>query len=83
VLRTTFKIWFGHYELLVMLFGLTNAPTMFIDLMNKVFLVVLGYICDGIYRWYFSVFEFILGSWKTFKTNVADFKRTLTICQAN
>ena len=37
VLKTIFKIRYGHYEFLVMSFGLTNASTAFMDLMNKVF----------------------------------------------
>ena len=28
---------YGHYEFLVMSFGLTNAPAVIIDLMNRVF----------------------------------------------
>lgn len=28
---------YGHYKFMVMSFGLTNALTVFIDLMNKVF----------------------------------------------
>ena len=35
--KTTFRIWYGHYEFLVMLFGLTNALTTLMDLMNRVF----------------------------------------------
>ena len=33
----TFRTRYGHYEFLVMSFGLTNAPTAFMDLMNSVF----------------------------------------------
>ena len=35
------KTTFGHYVFLVMPFGLPNAPTAFMDLMNRVFLPYL------------------------------------------
>ena len=35
--KTAFRTRYGHCEFLVMLFGLTNAPTASMDLMNKVF----------------------------------------------
>ena len=35
--KTTFRTHNGHYEFLVMLFGLTNTPTTFQSLMNDVF----------------------------------------------
>ncbi|GJU16746.1 putative reverse transcriptase domain-containing protein [Tanacetum coccineum] len=34
ILKTAFKTRYGHYEFQVMAFGLTNTPTVFIDLMN-------------------------------------------------
>lgn len=34
VLKTMFRTRYGHYEFLVMSFGLTNPPASFIDLMN-------------------------------------------------
>ncbi|GJY99085.1 putative reverse transcriptase domain-containing protein [Tanacetum coccineum] len=34
--KTTFRTRYGHYEFQVMSFGLTNAPAVFMDLMNRV-----------------------------------------------
>nr|GFA61065.1 putative reverse transcriptase domain-containing protein [Tanacetum cinerariifolium] len=34
--KTVFLTRYGHYEFQVMLFGLTNAPVVFMDLMNRV-----------------------------------------------
>ncbi|KAI3685419.1 hypothetical protein L6452_34661 [Arctium lappa] len=36
VSKTTFRTRYGHYEFLVMSFDLTNAPAVFMDLMNRV-----------------------------------------------
>ena len=35
--KTTFRTRYGHYEFLVMSFGLTNALAVFMDMMNRVF----------------------------------------------
>ena len=35
--KTTFRTRYGHYDFLVMSFRLTNAPAVFMDLMNRVF----------------------------------------------
>ena len=37
VQKTTFQSRYGHYEYVVMPFGVTNAPAMFMDYMNKIF----------------------------------------------
>ena len=35
--KTIFRTRYGHYEFLVMSFGLTNAPAAFMDLMKRIF----------------------------------------------
>ena len=35
--KTAFRTRYGHFEFVVMSFGLTNAPAAFMDLMNRVF----------------------------------------------
>jgi hypothetical protein len=37
--KTDFLTQYGLYEFIVMSFGLTNAPTYFMDLKNKVFMI--------------------------------------------
>ena len=35
--KTAFQTRYGHYEYTVMSFGLTNAPVVFVDYMNRIF----------------------------------------------
>ncbi|GKB08966.1 putative reverse transcriptase domain-containing protein, partial [Tanacetum coccineum] len=35
--KSAFRTWYGHYKFKVMSFGLTNAPAVFMDLMNRVY----------------------------------------------
>jgi len=35
--KTAFRTRYDHYEFLVMPFGVTNAPAIFMDLMNRIF----------------------------------------------
>jgi len=37
VQKSTFRSRYGHYEFLVMPFGVTNAPTIFMDYMDRIF----------------------------------------------
>ena len=37
IVKLSFRTRYGHYELLIMSFGLTNAPGVFMSLMNRIF----------------------------------------------
>jgi len=41
VQKTTFRSQYGHYEYMVIPFGVTNAPTVFMDYMNMIFIPFL------------------------------------------
>ena len=41
VQKTTFTSKYGHYEYVVMPFGVTNAPVVFMDYMNRIFRLFL------------------------------------------
>ncbi|WMV58510.1 hypothetical protein MTR67_051895 [Solanum verrucosum] len=45
--KTAFRTRYGHYEFLVMSFGLTNTPATFMKLMNKVFRQYLDILYQG------------------------------------
>jgi hypothetical protein len=42
--KTTFKTRYGHYKFLVMPYGLTNVPAVFMDTMNRAFSRLLGLV---------------------------------------
>ena len=41
VQKTAFRSRYGHYEFMVMPFGVINAPTIFMDYMNRIFIPFL------------------------------------------
>lgn len=50
--KTTFRTRYGHYEYLVMLFGVSNAPGVFMEYMNRIFHTYLdSWSCS--FRWWY------------------------------
>lgn len=40
--KITFRTWYGHFEFLIMSFWLINAPSIFTELMNRMFNLFLN-----------------------------------------
>jgi len=74
--KTAIHTRYGHYEFLVMPFGVTNAPSVFMDLMNRVFHMYLD--------WFVVVFiEDILVYSVNHEDHVEHLKMVLSILREN
>jgi len=80
VAKTAFRTRYGHHEFLVLPFGLTNAPTLFMDLMYRVFQPYLDkfvvVLIDDILL-YSNSFE----EHSTLEANLTNLERSPVICK--
>lgn len=74
--KTTFKTRQGLYEWMVMLFGLSNTPSMFMRLTTQVLQRFLG-ICMVVY------FDDVLNYNRDYSSHLKDLQKVLTELQAN
>ena len=50
VQKTAFRSRYGHYEYVVMPFGITNVYVLFVDYMNRIFRAISRQVCGGFHR---------------------------------
>lgn len=76
--KTTFQTRYNYYEFIVVYFGLKNALTKFICLVNGVF---KGFLDNCLLGWYYCLPQNRRGAYKTFEDVATDVERALVICQ--
>ena len=76
--KTTFRTRYGHYEFIVMPLGVTNVPTVFMDLMNRVFSPYL--VCHCIHRRYVDIFQERQRVCRILEDGIADSPAGTTSC---
>ena len=79
--KTAFRTRYGHYEFLVMPFGLKNAPAAFMDLMNRVFRSNVDQFVESVHRRHSCVFIRSGKSRHTPSSSVRDFEKRAIVCE--
>ena len=60
--KIAFRTRYGHFKFLVMSFGLTNVPAVFMDTMNRVFYDYLDKFHRCLYRRHLDLLKEMLGA---------------------
>ena len=74
-----FRAMYGHYEFIMVSFGLINAPTTSMFLMNVIFKQHL----DKFFflSWWYSYLLIFRGAWRTLEVSIRSAKRIPTLCE--
>ena len=77
--KTKFRMQYGHYEFLVMPFGLINAPTAFMDLMKRIFRSHVDQFVVVFIDEFLCIPK--IGKITAHTSGVRDFKKNAVVCE--